>query len=209
MKSEESFHRNKAEKNSPTFPNFRPIVRSVAVYSLKRVARLNPVLLKPLLLAIIDNPAETTTVRIAAMSVLPWAQPSAAQLQKIAVRTWFEPSKQVSSFIYSTLKYLSVTEVPELKSVGVKAKNVMHMVKPHQYGLQFSQNVNYGEFLNYLQTALSKKISWSYTEDEVFPAKIAISSKLFNSAMIARGLSYSVYTQGMDHVLVFSHPFFY
>lgn len=159
-------------------------------------------MIKPLLLAIIDNPAETTTVRIAAVSILPWAQPSAAQLQKIAVRTWFEPSKQVSSFIYSTLKYLAVTEVPELMSVGLRAKNVMHMVKPHQYGLQFSQNLNYGEFLSYLKTALSKKMSWSYSEDEVIPAKVAISSKLFNSAVIARGLSYSVYTQGMDHILV-------
>lgn len=179
----------------------KPIIRSVAVYSLKRIARLNPVMIKPLLLAIIDNPAETTTVRIAAVSILPWAQPSAAQLQKIAVRTWFEPSKQVSSFIYSTLKYLAVTEVPELMSVGLRAKNVMHMVKPHQYGLQFSQNLNYGEFLSYLKTALSKKMSWSYSEDEVIPAKVAISSKLFNSAVIARGLSYSVYTQGMDHIL--------
>jgi len=179
----------------------KPIIRSVAVYSLKRIARLNPVMIKPLLLAIIDNPAETTTVRIAAVSVLPWAQPSTAQLQKIAVRTWFEPSKQVSSFIYSTLKYVAATEVPELRSVGVKAKNVMHMVKPHQYGLQFSQNLNYGEFLSYLKTAFSKKISWAYSEEEVFPAKVTFASKLFNSAIIARGLTYSVYTQGMDHIL--------
>ena len=73
----------------------RPMIRSIAVYSLKRIAKQNPVLIKPILLAIIDNPAENTQVRIAAVSVLPWAQPSTAQLQKMASRTWFEPSKQV------------------------------------------------------------------------------------------------------------------
>lgn len=130
-----------------------PMVRSVAVYSLKRVARLNPVLVKPILLAIIDNPAENTLVRIAAVSVIPWAQPSMAQIQKIAMRTWFEPSKQVASFIYSTLKSLAVTEVPELKAVGLKASSILQALKPHHYGAQYSQNYNFAEFVGYLKTA--------------------------------------------------------
>jgi hypothetical protein len=178
-----------------------PMVRSVAVYSLKRIAKLNPVMIKPILLAIIDNPAENTQVRIAAVAVLPWSQPSMAQLQKVAVRTWFEPSKQVASFIYSTLKNLVDTEVPQLKSVGLKASSVIHMVKPFQYGVQFSHNVNFAEFVNYLKTSVSKKVAWVFSEKENVPTKVSISNKYYNSAWAVRGLSYSIYTQGMDHLL--------
>lgn len=180
----------------------RTIARVIGVYSLKRIAKLNPVLVRPILLSIIDNPAETPEVRIAAVSVLPWSQPSVAQLQKIAVRTWFDPSKQVSSFIYSTLKNLESTEVPELKALGHKARSVVEMVKHHQYGVQFSQNLNYGDFVNYLKTAISKKVSWVYSEDEVVPAKIATTSKIFLPSASAHGLTFSMYIQGMDNILV-------
>jgi len=179
----------------------RPMVRSVAVYSLKRVARMNPVLIRPVLLALIDNPAENTQVRIAAVAILPWAQPSMAQLQKVAVRTWFEPSKQVSSFIYSTFKNLASTQVPELKPVGLKVKSVIQMIKPQEYGLQYSQNVNFGQFVDYLKSSISKKVSWVFNGEDMLPTKVAYSNKVFNSAVTIRGLSFSVYTQGMDQLL--------
>jgi hypothetical protein len=179
----------------------RPMVRSIAVYSLKRIAKQNPVLIKPVLLSIIDNPAENTQVRIAAVSVLPWAQPSTAQLQKIAARTWFEPSKQVASFIHSTLKNLISTEVPELKAVGLRAESVIHMVKPFQYGAQYSHNINLGEFVEYLKTAVSQKFSWVYNEDEVVPARMQMTTKVYNPSFVFQGLSFSIYTQGMDYLL--------
>ena len=179
----------------------RPMIRSVAVYSLKRIAKQNPVLIKPILLSIIDNPAENTQVRIAAVSVLPWSQPSMAQLQKVAIRTWFEPSKQVASFIQSTLKSLVNTEVPELKAVGLKASSIVHMVKPSQYGIQFAQNVNFADFVNYLKTSISKKVALVYNEEHIVPTKISMSTMAYNPSFAVRGLSFSVYTQGMDYLL--------
>jgi len=179
----------------------KPMVRSVAVYSLKRIAKLNPVLIKPILLSIIDNPAENTQVRIAAVSVLPWSQPSMAQLQKMAIRTWFEPSRQVASFIYSTLRNLATTEVPELKAVGLKTSSIIHMVKPFHYGAQYSHNANFAKFVEYLKTSISKKVAWVYNEEEIVPTKISMSNNIYNSAFVVRGLSYSIYTQGMDQLL--------
>ena len=181
--------------------NATPLVRSVAVYSLKRVARLNPVMTKPILLSIIDNPAENTLVRIAAVSVLPWAQPSTAQLQKIAMRTWFEPSRQVAAFIYSTLKSLTTTEVPELKAVGLKASSVIQMAQPHNFGAQYSHNTNFADFVGYLKTAASKKISWVFNDENTIPSKIGVSNSFYNPSFAVRGLSYSIYTQGMDQFL--------
>ena len=85
---------------------YSPMVRSLAVYSLKKAAMLEPIHVRPILLTIIDNIAEASEVRIAAVAGLPWSQPTTAELQKIATRTWFEPSKQVASFIFSTFKSL-------------------------------------------------------------------------------------------------------
>jgi hypothetical protein len=63
-----------------------PLVRSAAVYALKPMTILNPELLKPILFSIIDNSAENPEVRMAALSIMPWSQPSTAQLQNLATR---------------------------------------------------------------------------------------------------------------------------
>ena len=100
---------------------------------------IEPIHVRPILLAIIDNIAEAPEVRIAAVAVLPWSQPITAELQKIAVRSWFEPSKQVASFVYSTFKSLAYTEVPELKIVGQKVMPLLSLVKPFEFGYQYSK----------------------------------------------------------------------
>merc|ERR1712029_889850 len=73
--------------------------RTIAVNALKRLAKLNPSEIRPIVMAIIVNPVESAEVRIAAVSILPFAQPTTAELQGLAVRTWMEPSEQVSAFI--------------------------------------------------------------------------------------------------------------
>ena len=75
--------------------NETPMTRSLAVSSLRRIARRHPTLVRRILLALIDNPAENTPVRVSAIAVFPYTQPSVTELQKMAVRSWFEPSKQV------------------------------------------------------------------------------------------------------------------
>ncbi|TRY72544.1 hypothetical protein TCAL_06577 [Tigriopus californicus] len=179
----------------------KPMARSMAVYSLKRLAKLEPTMVRPVLLALIDNLAEHTEVRIAAVAVLPWSQPSVAELQKMALRSWFEPSKQVASFMYSTLKYLPQTEVPELKPVGLKAKTLLHLVKPFQYGIQFSHNIYSQKFVEYLRTAASSQLRYVITEESFIPTRVSFSTKLFGGLWEIRGLSFAIYTESMDKVM--------
>ena len=65
---------------------YNEMVSSVAIYSLQRVAVLEPAHVKPILMSIIENIAERPEVRIAAVAVLPFAQPTVAELKMIAVR---------------------------------------------------------------------------------------------------------------------------
>ena len=55
-------------------------------------------------------------------------------------RTWLEPSKEVASFIYSTLKTLTMTEVPELRLVGEQARGIITLVRKNYY-LFFKNNI--------------------------------------------------------------------
>ena len=65
---------------------YNEMVRSLAIYSLQRVAVFNPTVVRPILMNIIENIAERPEVRIAAVAVLPYAQPTIAELKMIAVR---------------------------------------------------------------------------------------------------------------------------
>merc|ERR1711872_915328 len=56
--------------------------RSLAVYMLIKPALIKPSIYKPVFLSLIENP-------------------SSVDLQKLALRTWFEPSRQVVSYIHS------------------------------------------------------------------------------------------------------------
>merc|ERR1719495_1402468 len=95
--------------------------RVIAVNALKRMAKMNPTEIRPILMSIIVNPVESAEVRIAAVSVLPFAQPTTPQIQNLAIRSWMEPSQQVSAFIVSTVRALAYAQVPELKTVALKA----------------------------------------------------------------------------------------
>ena len=81
-------HIGSVELLKPVISNARynEMVRSLAVYSLKRVAILEPAHVKPVLMSIIENIAERPEVRIAAIAVLPHAKPTTAELKMIAVR---------------------------------------------------------------------------------------------------------------------------
>merc|ERR1712198_566770 len=115
--------------------------RTIATYALKRMAKMNPTEIRPILMSIIVNPVESAEVRIAAISILPFAQPTTAELQKLAIRSWMEPSEQVASFIFSTLRSLAYSQVPELRTVGLKARSVLPLIKGERFGIQYSHNV--------------------------------------------------------------------
>merc|ERR1711971_1340848 len=177
---------------------YNEMVRSLAVYSLQRVAKLEPARVKPILMTIIENIAERPEVRIAAVAVLPHAQPSIMELKMIAVRTWLEPSKEVASFIYSTLKTLTMTEVPELRLVGEQARGIITLVKPVITGAQYAHNVHLSKLVNYLEMVVHQEISWVASPENIIPARLSLGTMLFGNAYSARGSEFTLYTRGMD-----------
>merc|ERR1712180_325570 len=177
--------------------------RTIAVNALKRVVKMNPTEMRPILMSIIVNPVEPAEVRIAAVSVLPFSQPTTAELQKLAIRSWMEPSEQVSSFIVSTLRSLALSQVPELKTVGLKARSVLPLIKGQKFGLQYSHNVNFSSFVEYLRTLVNVRYELVNSKESLIPHKVSMKTVYYgpSNSMKFPIIEFSTYTYGMDFLL--------
>ncbi|MFO0002900.1 MAG: hypothetical protein ACK559_17390, partial [bacterium] len=140
-----------------------PHPRSVAIFKLIRAAELNPVIYRPVFMALIENSAESSEVRMAAVTGLTYSSPSTADLQRLAVRTWFEPCNQVASYIYSTLKTLkNLPETfDEYSIIRLRAEQAYALCKPSNCGIQFSKNWQLSHFEESLKAAVSHKYQWT------------------------------------------------
>ena len=98
-----------------------------------------------------------------------------------------EPSKEVASFIYSTLKSLTVTDVPELKMVGLQVRGVMSLVKPVVLGVQYAHNLHLSKLVNYLEMVVNQEISWVTSPENIIPARMSLNTLLFGQAFTVQG----------------------
>ena len=134
-----------------------PIEQRLAMYSLDTVTRHYRDTLLPIYSALVHNPSEDRTVRIAALSLMLTMEPSMVHFQKLATSTWFEKDNEFHKFVYSTLKSLSnieVTEMPEyriLYSMANKARVVYHLAKPVPGVISSTLNYYVAEWLKELQ----------------------------------------------------------
>merc|ERR1711970_403030 len=116
-----------------------------------------PILL-PIYSALVHNPSEERSVRIAALSILMKMQPSIVQFQELALSTWFEKDIEFHKFVYSTLKTLSEIEVNEQPSFNTvlyvnskKARVVLPLVKPVPTIISSTMNYFTAEWLKDLE----------------------------------------------------------
>merc|ERR1719295_1879510 len=164
---------------------------------------MNPTEIRPILMSIIVNPVESAEVRIAAISILPFAQPTTAELQKLAIRSWMEPSEQVASFIFSTLRSLAYTQVPELKTVGLKARSVLPLIKGERFGIQYSHNVHVSSFVEYLRVLVNNKYEMVNSKESLIPHKLSMKTVYYgpSNSFKVPAIEFSAYTYGMDFLL--------
>merc|ERR1712180_237990 len=180
-----------------------PHARSVAVYRLIRSAQENPSVYRPVFLALIENTAENSEVRMAAVTGLMYCSPSTANLQKLAIRTWFEPSRQVSSYIYSTLKSVSElsNSVPEYNSIKIKAETVLPLAKPIHEGIQYSRNLNAAHYIKSMRSAVSSKLALTFSEESIYPRSIYTGVQMKGLGGNAEFVESVFYMQGAEDIL--------
>ena len=179
-----------------------PHPRSVAIYKLIRAAQLNPVVYRPVFMALVENPAENPEVRMAAVTGLTYCSPSTAHLQRLAVRTWFEPSNQVSSYIYSTLKTLK--NLPETSDeyniIRLRAEQAFPLCKPSDFGIQFSKNWQISHFEESLKASVDHKYQWTSSEESAIPKLMYSKLQVKTLTSTVESLETAFYLQGAEYV---------
>ena len=180
-----------------------PHPRSVAIYKLIRAAQLNPTTYRPVFMALIENPAENTEVRMAAVTALSYCSPSTADLQRLAIRTWFEPSIQVSSFIYSTLKSLkNLPETDEDNSIiRLRAEQAFSLCKPSDSGIQYSKNWQLSHFEESLKASVDHKYQVISSEESAIPKLIYSKLQVKTMASTEESLEAAFYLQGAEFII--------
>ena len=181
-----------------------PHPRSVAVYKLIRAAARNPTKYRPVILALIHNSAESEEVRMAAISALPYCQPSASEMKKLSLLTWFDSSKQVSSYVITTLK--SLQELPkgsvEVKTqLSQKAEEALKFAKPIEFGIEKSHNIKIQKFLDTLRTSVGLRLQYVNSEESAIPRNMYMKSEINSQVQNIKQLESSVYVQGADQII--------
>lgn len=183
-------------------PEEAKILRPIAVHSLKRIGKINPPQVKPLLLAIIENTEEAPEVRTAAVAILPYTQPSPNDIQAIAIRSWFEPSRQVASFIRTTLYSLLNTETPEFQHMSGYVKSAIPLMKRDDYGYLFARNMHFNQWVQYLQTGVVNGYQVEKSKKSFVPLKMAGNTGLHvHQGAFKVRFSWAAYMQGMDKLV--------
>jgi len=178
--------------------------RSVAVYKLIRSAARNPTKYRQVIIALIQNNAENEEVRMAAVSALPYCSPSSADLQKMAVMTWFDSSKQVASYISSTLQSLKdmpLGSIEQQTELSQKAEEALKLAKPYHYGIQTSQNLKIKQILDTLKASVGMHLQYVNSEESAIPRNMYIKSEVNSRVSKTKQFETSVYVQGADKVI--------
>merc|ERR1711970_547273 len=178
-------------------------VRSVAVYQLMRVAGTKPTVYTPILLDIIENVAESAEVRMAAITVLPYTRPTAEILNKLAIRTWFDPSEQVVSYVYTTLK--TIAELPNHSLpntfIGEKAREALRLARPAMTGIQTSHGMMIFQFLDNLKASVKVKLQYINSPESVIPKNMFLKQTIKTGTHRMETIETSVYTQGAEYFI--------
>merc|ERR1719394_134979 len=179
-------------------------VRSVAVYQLMRAAAAKPANYRPILLDIIDNVAESAEVRMAAITVLPYTRPTSEIWNKLAIRTWFDPSLQVVSYVYTTLK--NIAELPNHSHpytyIGEKAREALKLAKPQSnLGWETSRNNVIFQFLDNLKASVEPQLQYINTPETIIPKNWFWKQTVKTETHRMEYVESSVYVQGAEYFL--------
>jgi len=118
-----------------------PQVRTKAVFALTRVTEVAPSKVYKVLRPIYSNPKIHYSIRMAAFETLIHCHPSPAFFTAVATDTWFEPSQQVGSYVYSSLANLANNTSPIFPNISRMAEMALPLAKKFDnIGAQYSTN---------------------------------------------------------------------
>ncbi|CAG0917423.1 unnamed protein product [Notodromas monacha] len=176
-------------------------VRTKAVNALSRAARVAPSKVYKLLRPIYANQKMHYAVRMAAFQVLLKCEPSPVFFTAVATDTWFEPSQQVGSFVYTTLAALANNTVPVYQNASRMAEMALPLCKKYELGAQYSRKIILSNFV-------PEKSMGSFLQNVIFGSTKSFIPRLWYTRLIKRAggfnwdmLQTGFYAQGVQEIV--------
>merc|ERR1711887_6829 len=120
-----------------------------------------------------------------------------------AIRSWFDSSEQVASYITSTLKTLKELplQTPLYHKIAQKAEAAYKFAKPISIGIQTSHNLKIVEFLDTLKAAVTLKLQYVNSEESAVPRTMYAHSDVESRSHAMEMLDSAVYIQGSEELI--------
>jgi len=182
-----------------------PIVQRMAIYALDTAVHEHRDILLPVYSAIVHNPSEERNVRIAALSMMLYMQPSIVHFQKLATSTWFEKDTEFHKFVFSTLKSMSEIQNYQqpnfntpLYQNSVRAKLVLHLAKPVAGFLTSTLNYFTADWLKELEVGYHMHGAYTITSNiKMFYGKL----EYFLDQLKFSPIEFCFHTQGTGQLV--------
>jgi len=180
-----------------------PILRSKAIYALTGAARITPNKVMRALSPIFFNTQEQTEVRTAALSVILRSHPKQHFLSKLAASTWTEPSQQVGSFVYSTLKNLAQADHKCLKDLRTQAVQALELANQDFDGNYLdSQNLYFDDAkMAEYQMYSTIQAKWIASNESIIPTKIFVGQNKTVAGLNYQPFQFAANIKGADEIL--------
>jgi hypothetical protein len=161
----------------------------------------------PILVSVAHDRSEHPEVRMAAISLLWYTTPADLTIwQQLAYSTWFEPSQEVHSFIYSSLRSLAHENRPVTGinwRMQKKARAVLPLCKVILPGAAKSRNLFTSEFVDELSTGYSAHLSYFGSRDSLIPNNLYFRNfyQFGNGGMGVNPLEFSIHGHSVHKIL--------
>merc|ERR1712013_487928 len=130
--------------------------------------------------------------------------PTSEIWNKLAIRTWFDPSLQVVSYVYTTLK--NIAELPNHSHpytyIGEKAREALKLAKPQSnLGWETSRNNVIFQFLDNLKASVNLQLQYINTPETIIPKNWFWKQTVKTETHRMEYVESSVYVQGAEYFL--------
>jgi hypothetical protein len=178
-----------------------PQVRTKAVNAMARVTRIAPSKVYKVLRPIYANQKLHYAIRMAAFQTLIYCKPPPAFFTAAATDTWFEPSQQVGSFVFSTLENFANNTLPVFQNISRMARMALPLAKKYKLGAQYSKNIIVSDYL-------PEETLGTYSRTASFGSTKSLIPRFLFTHLITRAggfnldmLQAGVYAQGVQSVI--------
>ncbi|KAM9461855.1 vitellogenin 3, phosvitinless [Clarias gariepinus] len=179
-------------------------VQSVAVQSLRHLAIRDPYNVQDIALTIFAQRTVHAEIRMLASMILLKTQPSLALISTLTELLLQETDSEVSSFIYSQLRGIAKSRIPDYSYLSTVCNIAVKILSPKLGWLSYrlSKALRYDWFRDDLLTGTSRTLYWLKNSTSALPTQILSNGKLYMTGRVFQLLDLGVRAEGLNELFV-------